>query len=274
MRVQRIQIVGRSVSGYATTVALPEYSLCFDLGMATHEAVQAEYLAITHGHLDHFGGLARHGYIRGMTGMHVPKYIVPPWLKASVGQTFEFWSKVQQSRRAPHASISLSSGESLDIGHRRILRPFDTVHRVPSQGYTLCEQRKRLKPEYQGLSGHELGKMRRDGVEFEDTFEHPLVSFTGDTEARVFDQVPDRVLKSDVLILECTFLSDVSEKEAIKKGHTHIDQLARRADQFADVKSLVLIHFSKRYRNRDVEEAVSKLPEALRVKTTFLPLAK
>ena len=272
MRVQGIEIKGRSVSGYTTSIALPGYNLVFDCGMATHEAVSCENVAITHGHLDHFGGIARHAYIRGMTGAAPSQFIVPPWLVKPTHETMRFWSRVQESRSAPYNVTAVKEGGRVKIAHNRFLRPFTTDHRVKSQGYILFEERKRLKPEFVGTEGRELGRLRQEGVEFEDIFEAPLVGFTGDTRARLFKTFTPA---AKVFIVECTFIDDtVSVVEARKKGHIHLSELAKRPEVFKDVDTLMLAHFSKRYANADIEAAIKRLPKALREKTTYLPLAK
>jgi len=271
MKVNGIEIKGRSVSGYATVVALPEYGVCFDCGMAIHDAVQSETVCITHGHLDHFGDVARHAYIRGMTGMASSLFVVPLSLTGRVEELMAYWAKVQEARRAPYRTTTLRAGDSLGIRSHRIIRSFETDHRIPSQGYMLLEDRKRLKPEFVGVDGRELGRMRKEGIRFEDVFEVPLVAFTGDTMASLYDRVKFEV---KVLIAECTFLNDVTVDEAHKKGHTHITELAAKADRFEGVEALVLTHFSKRYGNKDIEAAIASLPASLRAKTTFLPVGK
>lgn len=271
MRVNGIEIQGRSVSGYATAIALPEYGLCFDIGVATHAAIQAEHVAITHGHLDHFGEAARHAYIRGMTGMAPTQFMVPGHLAPYVHQIMKFWSDVQGARKAPYGVTVVEPDAQVSLGKGRFLRSFTTDHRVDSQGYILVEERKRLKPEYQGVEGRELGRLRREGTEIEDRFEIPLVGFTGDTRARLFHRYKP---EAQVFIVEATFLDDgeVTEAEAQKKGHVHLAELARRPDFFEKVGTLMLCHFSKRHTNRDVEAAIRRLPKELREKTTFLPV--
>jgi len=270
MKVNGIRIEGRSVSGYATTVALPEYDVAFDCGMAVHDTVQCQMVAITHGHMDHFGEVARHAYIRGMAGMSPSIFHIPASLKGRVEQVMKYWADVQEARMAPFC-VKVVGEEPVKIGKDRFLRSFKTDHRIKSQGYVLVEQRKRLKPEYAGTPGRELGRMRREGIDFEEVFEVPLVAFTGDTRATLYDRVE---FKAKVLIAECTFLEDVSVDEARKKGHTHISELAAKADRFEGVEALVLCHFSKRYSNTEILAALDNLPASLRAKTTFLPVGK
>lgn len=270
MNVNGINIQGKSVSGYSTAIAIPEYNLVFDCGHATTAANGCEWVAITHGHLDHFGGVVRHAYIRGMTGANPSQFVVPTWLSKPLEAQMNFWADVQQARRAPFGNHALETGGSMDLPANRVLRSFKTDHRVPSQGYILSEVRKRLKAEYLGLEGRELGRLRREGVQIEDQVEIPIIGFTGDTRARLFDTFKP---VAKVFMVECTFLNgDVSEDEAVKKGHVHINQLASREEAFAGVETLMLCHFSKRHTNREIESAINQLPKGLREKTTFLPL--
>jgi len=281
MKVNGIEIRGRSVSGYTTAVAVPEYDLCFDCGMALYDAVQCNNVAITHGHLDHFGGIARHAYIRGMTGMAPSRFYVPRGLQGRVGQVMRFWADVQGARMAPFTVSPVEVDHRVEIGQgrtdpgrqRRFIRSFKTDHRIRSQGYVLVEERKRLNPKYQGIPGPELGRLSREGVSVNELFEVPLVAFTGDTRASVYDR-DMLALKVKVLIAECTFLGDVEVEEAHHKGHTHISELAAKADLFEGVGAIVLCHFSQRYCNADIEKAIATLPAELRAKTTYLPVGR
>ena len=51
-------IVGRSMAGEETFIALPEFSVAFDVGRAPREVVHAEHVFLTHGHIDHSAGIA------------------------------------------------------------------------------------------------------------------------------------------------------------------------------------------------------------------------
>jgi hypothetical protein len=45
------------------------------------------------------------------------------------------------------------------------LQIIDCEHPVKSVGYCFFEKRKRLKDEFKGKTGRELGQLRKDGVE-------------------------------------------------------------------------------------------------------------
>uniref|UniRef100_A0A6U2FDP2 Uncharacterized protein n=1 Tax=Chlamydomonas euryale TaxID=1486919 RepID=A0A6U2FDP2_9CHLO len=69
-----------------------------------------------------------------------------------------------------------------------VCRPFATTHTVPSQGYVLYSQRKRLRAELQGRSQEEIRDARLAGQDVTEQFEVPEVAFTGDTTAAFLDE--------------------------------------------------------------------------------------
>jgi len=274
MQVAGIEIVGKSVSGYATAITLPHFGLTFDCGAPTSAALKTQTVLITHGHMDHFGAVANHANVRGMIGAPPTRFIVPEVLRDRVAEVMDFWAQVQNEQSAPFTVDVLVPGDRLELGSKRFARSFATPHRVPSQGYVVCEERKSLKAEFQGLPGKELGRLRGTGVAIEDVAETPLVAFTGDTRASLFDDPDLLALRAKVLITECTFLPGVEIEEAERKGHVHLEQLVQLAHdgRFDEVEALVLLHFSARYGNPEVEEALKLFPASVREKVCYLPV--
>lgn len=261
MKIDGIEIGGQSqsVSGYATAITLPEMNVCFDMGTATTEAASCQNVMITHGHLDHFNDVARHAYIRNMCGAPRSRFFVPPFLVDSVHDMMSFWARIQKAKKVEYEVIPVAHGNRVQIEHNRYVVPFRTVHRIASQGYAILEERERVKPEYVGLEGREYARLRKEGVTFSQKVDVPLVTFTGDTQARVLNNDNEALalaLQSKVFIMECTFLDDQTVEFAQSRGHTHISEIADRRDRIKG--ELVLAHFSKRYTNRDVETSISK----------------
>lgn len=259
MKIDGIEIgVGsQSVSGYATTITLPELNVVFDMGFASTEAASCQNVMITHGHLDHFNDVARHAYIRNMCGAPRSRFFVPPFLVDAVHDMMSFWARIQKAKKVEYEVIPCSHGDRVHIEHNRYVVPFRTVHRIASHGYVILEERERVKPEYANLEGRDYARLRKEGVVFSQKVDVPLVTFTGDTQARVLDQNNDAVrlaTSSKVFIMECTFLEDQTPEFAQSRGHTHIGEIADRMGCIQG--QLVLAHFSKRYTNRDVERSI------------------
>jgi ribonuclease Z len=275
MNLAGIRIEGVAVSGIASAITLPELGVCLDLGIATSEALRCQTVLITHGHLDHFYGIVRHAYIRHMTGGLKSRFICEPRLKPLIRELFRVISKFQMGRNPDYEIITIEPGQEVQLKRGLFVRAFKTHHRIPSQGYLLVEKRDKLKDEYKVLEGREIGRLRKSGVEVTYTVEYPLLAYTGDTEASVFDvagETMDLVRRAQVLVTECTFLGEEqSEAFARKRGHTHMAELAARADIFNN-EAVLFVHFSQRYYNRLIVREIGKLPEPLRSKAYYLPL--
>ena len=52
------RVQGTSVAGEATCVQVPELDICFDMGSCPRAMLASKYVALSHGHMDHIGGLA------------------------------------------------------------------------------------------------------------------------------------------------------------------------------------------------------------------------
>ena len=63
------RVQGVSVAGEATSIFVPELDVCFDMGECPRSALPAKFVAISHGHMDHVGGLAYFCSQRHFQGM-------------------------------------------------------------------------------------------------------------------------------------------------------------------------------------------------------------
>ncbi|MCB9761454.1 MAG: hypothetical protein H6739_16545 [Alphaproteobacteria bacterium] len=269
LQLAGIAVDATSVGGMETCIQLPGYKMALDIGRCPRTAVYKDSVAITHGHMDHVGGICFHAATRSMLGLEPPTYFVGHENINAMKALFNAYRRLDRSRLAHHL-VPIGPGETHPLPGGKLLRPFRSVHRVPCQGYSIWSSKQKLKPEYHGTPGHELARLRREGVEITDTVEAPELAFTGDTMIEVVER-EEVVRTARLLIMEVTFIDDrVTVAEARSTGHIHIDELVERADLFEN-EALLLTHFSSRYRARDIREAFkARLPDHLYQRVTPL----
>jgi ribonuclease Z len=260
---RQMALQGVSVAGVETCIEVPELRLVLDMGRCTRTAILQPLVLLSHGHLDHMGAIAQHAARRAMMHMGETTYVVPAAVAEDVEQLFNAAGRLD-GQVIPRRVVPLEPGQEFALGKQRFVRPFQTFHRVASQGYTVWERRHRLRAEFRGLPGERLGQLRKQGVAIEDVYEAPLLSFTGDTRIDVLERTPE-LQHTETLVMESTFLDDlVSVEEARSTGHIHLDEVLARAELLPR-SNVVLSHFSARYRDEDVRRIIGeRLPEELR----------
>ncbi|CAI9754604.1 unnamed protein product [Fraxinus pennsylvanica] len=256
-------IDGISIAGHETCIILPTLNLAFDIGKCPQRAISQQFLFISHGHMDHIGGLPMYVATRGLYRMAPPTIIVPKVIKESVEKIFEAHRAMDHSE-LKHTLIGLDVGEEYKLRTDLKVRAFRTYHSIPSQGYIVYSVKQKLKQEYIGLPGEEIKKLKLSGVEITNTSTSPEIAFTGDTMSD-FITDPDNVdvLRSKILIMESTYVENLTtEVDAREYGHTHLSEIISSADMFEN-KAILLIHFSARYQLDVIEDAVSALAPPL-----------
>lgn len=257
-----MKLEGLSVAGVETCIEVPSLRLVLDMGCCTRGAVQHPLVLLSHGHLDHMGAVAQHAARRAMMRMGESTYVAPAAVAGDLEELFNAAGRLD-GQVIPRRVIALSPGEEFQIAKHRWVRPFETYHRVPSQGYTVWEHRHRLRAEFQGLPGAQLAELRKKGVKIEETREVPLLSFTGDTRIEVLERTPE-LQQTETLVIETTFLDDrVNVEGARSTGHIHLDEVLERAELLPR-SEVVLSHFSARYTDEEVRQIVrERLPDEL-----------
>lgn len=258
-----------SVGGVETCIQLPGFDVAFDIGRCPRSAVSRSTILFTHAHMDHMGGVATHAATRSLIGAKPPTYVIPRENVDAFAELFAAWRRLDKSDLS-HEVVPLSPGESHRLPCRLLARAFRSPHRVPCIGYTLWEQKRKLKAELRGKPGREIAALRAKGVDVTDVVEAPLVAFTGDTMIEVVDREPS-VRQAKLLIMEVTFLDDrVSREHARSTGHVHLDEVIERAELFEN-QALLFTHFSARYSADQIQEILDRrLPQHLRERVTPL----
>jgi ribonuclease Z len=262
LAVGGLKLQGVTRGGVETCVMVPAVGCMFDVGMCPPGALKYATILVSHGHADHLGGLpylvSQRGLMRAPPAdVHMPEEVVP-----HMRQILAAWSAIEgftlQVELHGHAP-----GDRVKVARDVTAVALRTVHRVPSIGWLLERATHRLRPEFAGREGRELAMLRASGVAITDTHVEPLLCVTGDTQIEFFDRHP-LVQRCRVLVHEVTSWDDRrGVAETRRWGHTHVDELIARSEQFTG-EALVLVHRSMRHTRREVEAIVrTRFPAAV-----------
>lgn len=258
-----LTLTGVCTGGVATSLAVPELGIAWDVGASPHTTVRTRTLLITHAHPDHMGSLHAWLGVRMLYRMPRATLVVPTWIVEDVRALVATWGRLQGKafdvqivEARPHEEIPLHKGLHAV--------PFKSAHVLPTLGYALVRRKQKLRAPYLGLPGPEIARLRREGTEdLFDVVDEPLIAYTGDTLPELIDR-EEIVRQCRILVIECTFLDDRKPRSAIRAGgHIHVDDLAARA-HLLENEQIVLVHFSQLYSAAEVRGLVAaRLPASL-----------
>jgi ribonuclease Z len=262
LRCAGIAVVGTSTAAVETAIHLPELGIAFDVGCCPQHLVRARHVFLSHGHVDHCGAIAQHASVRALGDLPPADYYTPAAIRADIEQVFATYSALGQFP-LPRRVLTARPDDEIVVRRDLRVRPFAVDHRVPSQGYLVTEVSERLAPRFANLTGPEIARLREAGGSVTETFEAPLVAFSGDTRIEAIER-NEAARRARVLILEATYLTpDQPVAKARERGHIHLDEIIERAAMFEN-EAIVLTHFSARYRAEEIHDILhQRLPPEL-----------
>lgn len=250
-----------------------EEGVLFDPGEGTQRqmtyagvsATDITRIAVTHFHGDHCLGLA--GVVQRINLDRVP-HPVDVYYPASGEQYYDRLCNSSSYHRTaelrPHPIADAGPLKAPDAPFA--LEAVPLSHPVQAFGFRLTEpDGRRMVPELLqefGLQGPAIGQLQREGslewngrtITLADVSEHR----TGQSFAFVMDTrrcpgIQELAIGVDMLVIEATFL-EADAHLAEEYGHLTAAQAARAATE-AGAHTLVLTHFSQRYRTLDQHRA-------------------
>ncbi|MCI0361942.1 MAG: MBL fold metallo-hydrolase [Planctomycetaceae bacterium] len=257
-----LTIEGYSRAAVQSYWRIPELKLGFDLGAQPWDFMGTPVWFVSHTHLDHIAALPVYVARRRMMKMEAPVIYLPEHAVDLVQHVLKALSRLDRGR-LPCELIPVRPGDGFELSRELIVEAVATRHTVPSLGYIVWERRKKLKPEYQHLTGDQIRDVRLSGVEVSEERRFPLVGYTGDTAPEGLDANP-AMYEAKILITEMSFVAPSHRKDKIHKhGHMHLDDFVEREARFQN-ELVIAAHFSTRYHDKQVQHFVRKaLPEML-----------
>ena len=244
---------GVSVGGIYTTLQVPELGVLLDAGIPLRAFAAADYVFLSHGHVDHVGGLMGLLGVRGMMRKPgLPRLFLPAEIASDIAALLAAASRMQ--RYALEVELApMRDGDELQIANNLWVRAFRTHHPVPSLGFQFFRRVHKLKPEYRDLPGLEIAARKKRGEALFTSVDHLELCYATDTLVRVLDTNP-AMLTSRVLVLECTFYDERKSLADSRAGcHIHLDELVDIVDRFQN-EHIVLMHTSQIYTPQEARE--------------------
>jgi ribonuclease Z len=243
IQIDDLDIIGYSIAGEETVVAMPQLDVCFDIGKAPEQIISVNNILLTHGHMDHAAGIAYYLSHRNFCGISAGTILAPKNLISPIKTIIEAWGKLD-GNKIPANLIGVKAGDEHRIKPNLFVRVFPTKHSKGSVGYSVIEKRKKLKSEYTSLNGPQIVELKKQDVEIDYPVEIPIVSYLGDTHYVDFSQL-DYIAKSKILIAECTFYEDKHTGRADAGKHMHINEFAQLLESLEN-ENIVITHTTQR----------------------------
>lgn len=252
-----LKVRGYTVAGVTSAFYLPELRVAIDVGQGLPFLLSAEHFFITHAHMDHSYGLPYLLAQKTMMGHSPPQCYLPSQLYNELPKLMEIWERLED-HKYKFNPILIDEKSVLNISKTVEVRPFATTHRVQSFGYTVLHSKQKLLSDFEGLSTHEIAKLKQAGNVLTKTVQEPLISFTGDTTTEFWSNTSPLVKNSRVIAFDTTFVDDARTIEQTRFwGHSHLSEMNDMLREFSGEKWL-LIHVSARYNTATIRKQVER----------------
>ncbi len=268
VQIDDLDVIGYSVGGEETVVAVPQLDVCFDIGKAPDQVISINHLLLTHGHMDHAAGFAYYLSNRNFGGMAPGTIVAPVNLIPAMREILAAWGHLD-GNRIPANLVGIRPGEEHQVKPNLFARAFPTKHSPGSVGFCVLEKRKKLKAEFLELTGPQIVELKKQGIQIDYPVEIPIVSYLGDTQYVDFCQL-DYIANSKILIAECTFYEEGHAGRAEAGRHMHINELAQLLSGMKN-EHIIITHTTQRTPMQEVRRVLQEaLPPEVYAKTTIL----
>ena len=256
IKIDELEIIGYSVAAEETVVAMPQLDVCFDIGKAPNQIIPINNILLTHGHMDHAAGIAYYLSHRNFCGQSPGTILAPQNLLGPIKEIIDAWSWLD-GNKVPANLVGVKAGDEYQIKPNLFTRVFPTKHSKGSVGYSVIEKRKKIKPEYAGLTGPQIVELKKQGVEIDYPLEIPIVTYLGDTQYVDFSQLK-YIAESKILIAECTFYEGEHAERAEAGRHMHINEFATLIEKMQN-EHIIITQTTQRTPMRQIRKILKEV---------------
>ena len=244
-------LVGGSRAGESTVILMPPLHLGLDPGRAHRAIPPMRTMVLSHGHMDHLGGLGYWASQRYLNSMPPATLVVPEPIENDVKALLALWARLEGGEPYQVTVVPVADGERHQLRRDMELHFFATDHWVPTLGTQVIWHKHRLRPDFAHLSEPEIADRRRAGVEVTEDISMTILAYCADSGPALIDTRPE-VFNAEIVLVECSFFRPADRDRASRYGHTHLADLKPHLKNFK-CRHLVLLHASRRHRLREVE---------------------
>ena len=261
----KYNITGYSTALFSTWWFVHELGILFDAGdgVIAHlmqKSRKIKHIFISHPDRDHLMGLFQLLQLNSRAG-GFPKIYYPK--HSGSFPAMEKFMKAFDRQVQLTEWIGIEAGEEIRIDKSIIVQAIGNNHfpvidgKVKCFSFHLMEERKKLKTAFQGLTPKELINIKAEkGDDFiTEPLRKTILSYSADTQV-ILDGRWDN---SQTLIHEATFLTPPDGNQILERPNKHSvlsDVIKMVAG--TQVKKLILGHFSSRYSDKEIDEAIAR----------------
>lgn len=258
-----ITITGYSTALFSTWYLLEEYGILFDCGDGVSAGLlqkgrKVKHAFISHADRDHLGGLLQFLQLNGRPELviHYPQSCGS--FPALAGFTAKFDPHTADTQWSP-----LVSGSEIQIRDDLVVRALENRHvpadesQTKSLSFVVESVRRKRKQEFVDLPGNQIAALRQERGADALTYETHLTEliYSGDTPV----ETDGRYQGAKVLIHEATFLTrdEIDPDNPRRNKHSSLDATMEMVAE-QNVEMLILGHFSSRYSDEQIDEAIDR----------------
>jgi ribonuclease Z len=255
VNIDDLEIVGYSVAGEETVVAIPKLDVCFDIGKAPDQFISINHVLLTHGHMDHSAGFAYYLSQRNFCGQSAGTILAPKNLIKPMKEIIDAWARLD-GNKIPAKLVGVKPGDEYQIKPNLFAKVFPTKHSKGSVGYSVIERRRKLKTEYSGMKSQQIVELKKQGIEIDYILDIPIATYIGDTQYVDFSQL-NYIVESKILIAECTFYEDEHSGRAEAGKHMHIDEFTTLLNNLQN-EHIIVTHTTQRTPMYEIQKILKK----------------